>query len=416
MTTTLALTPQLAARLAEAATRWEQTAVSVAPADRASAEDGVRAAYRAAGLPKPARFVWLDSPARGAIAAALLTCGPGALRAAGLDDLVADVLATLETLDAGRPVREAVRTRPWEQARARASELLGPSGWAAAWALTGRELWPGVDRLVGEIRRGIGQLATAHDSPAAEAPVTHSSPAAEATASVPADGDRAEIEALLRRVTLDAVLGQHDAAWLCLFDALGRPPEGDVLGPPLLDASSLAGLMQVSRAAGWWWPFERVVVLTERPVVHHRDELGRLHRATGPALAYPDGFALHAWHGMPVPPHFGAAMADLSPDRIRAEPNAELRRVMLEHYGFDRYLTESDATRVHQDTTGVLWRVDLADDEPLVMVEVLNSTPEPDGTRRTYFLRVPPWVTTAREGVAWTFGLRPEEYDPSRQT
>ncbi|WP_442810207.1 DUF6745 domain-containing protein [Streptomyces sp. W16] len=32
------------------------------------------------------------------------------------------------------------------------------------------------------------------------------------------------------------------------------------------------------------------------------------------------------------------------------------------------------------------------------MVEVLNSTPEPDGTHRTYWLRVPPSTRTARAG------------------
>ena len=39
------------------------------------------------------------------------------------------------------------------------------------------------------------------------------------------------------------------------------------------------------------------------------------------------------------------------------------------------------------------------------MVEVQNSTPEPDGSYRTYFLRVPNHTFTARDGVAWTFGL-----------
>jgi hypothetical protein len=71
---------------------------------------------------------------------------------------------------------------------------------------------------------------------------------------------------------------------------------------------------------------------------------------------------------------------------------------------------------VHRDETGVLWRVEFDDDEPLVMVEVINSTPEPDGSRRTYFLRVPPDTETAREGVAWTFGLTAEEYQPLAQT
>ena len=50
------------------------------------------------------------------------------------------------------------------------------------------------------------------------------------------------------------------------------------------------------------------------------------------------------------------------------------------------------------------------------MVEVVNSTPEPDGTRKTYFLRVPPTTRTAREAVAWTFGLRADAYRPAVET
>ncbi len=50
------------------------------------------------------------------------------------------------------------------------------------------------------------------------------------------------------------------------------------------------------------------------------------------------------------------------------------------------------------------------------MVEVVNSTPEPDGSHRTYWLRVPPSTRTAREGVAWTFGLDSAAYEPLVQT
>jgi hypothetical protein len=157
-------------------------------------------------------------------------------------------------------------------------------------------------------------------------------------------------------------------------------------------------------------------VVTERPVELHRDEAGRLDRGDGPALAYADGFALHAWRGLPVPGAFLDRLGSLTPAEIRAEENAELRRVMLEFYGYDRYLEESGAQPVHRDETGVLWRIALPGDEDVVMVEVVNSTPEPDGTSRTYWLRVPPSTTTAREGVAWTFGLSGEAYEPLRQT
>jgi len=95
---------------------------------------------------------------------------------------------------------------------------------------------------------------------------------------------------------------------------------------------------------------------------------------------------------------------------ITAERNAEVRRVMLERYGQARYIRESGAQVVHRDDWGTLYRAELVDDEPLVMVNVLNATPEPDGSYHDFFLRVPPTVRTALEAVAWTFDMKPQEY------
>ncbi|GAA3230617.1 DUF6745 domain-containing protein [Actinocorallia longicatena] len=362
------------------------------PADRPRAEAGVAAAYEAAGLPVPARFLWAPSPAAGAVLAVLLRDGlpepgktagllaPAALaelsRSAGRELGAADVRPWLLSLAAGAPVRESVRTRPWEAQRAAAYADLGPEEWARAWARTGGRSWEQVNALVTRVRRAIGELGE------------QAGPAQ---------------QALLRGATLDAVLGQHEAPWLELFASLGR------LDP-------LRGLAETAGSAGWWWPYENLVILTERPDDLHRDEPGRLHRGDGPALGYPDGFALHAWRGMPIPPGFIATLATLTARQILAEDNAELRRVMLEHFGYDRYLAEIDAKPLHRDATGTLWRIDLPGDEPVVMVEVLNSTPEPDGSTRTYYLRVPPDTTTARAGVAWTFGLTEEAYHPEKET
>ncbi|MFF5442320.1 DUF6745 domain-containing protein [Streptomyces achromogenes] len=119
---------------------------------------------------------------------------------------------------------------------------------------------------------------------------------------------------------------------------------------------------------------------------------------------------------MPVRTSFVAEPAALTPERIRSEENAELRRVMLEFYGYDRCLADSAARPLHRDETGTLWRTDLDGDEPVVMAEVLDSTPEPDGSHRTYWLRVPPATRTARQGVAWTFGPADAAYAPLRET
>jgi hypothetical protein len=175
-------------------------------------------------------------------------------------------------------------------------------------------------------------------------------------------------------------------------------------------------LAAVAEQAHWWWPFANTAVLSERPVAVHLDELGRLHQGDGPALAYPDGFALYRWRGVTIPASFAKTLAALTPELIRTERNAELRRIMLEHYGHDRYILDSGAEPVQQDEAGRLWRVPLPQDEAITMVEVVNSTAEPDGTFHTYWLRVPPSTKTAKAGVAWTFGLTEAEYQPSVQT
>ncbi|MFD8700629.1 DUF6745 domain-containing protein [Kitasatospora purpeofusca] len=357
---------------AEVTARWRTTAAATGPADRAGVERAVRAAYRAAGLAEPADIRWFGSPLAAAEAAL-------ELRAAGAST-----------------VREAVRTLPWEAVRRQAVERTGAVGWPPLWALTGGELGPVTNALADRIRAALlDRLAP--DPAVGDVP--------------PGDaGVARERRTAARLALLDAVRGQHDAPWFAAFEAAG------VLGAEGAAGAGIAALAEVARTTGWWWPYADTVLISERPTALHRDEAGRLDRADGPALEYSDGFALHAWRGMPVPAEFLAGLGTVTVERIRTEENAELRRVLLEHYGYERYLADSGAEPMHRDETGVLWRIQLPDDEPVVMVEVVNSTAEPDGTFRTYWLRVPPDTRTARAGVAWTFGTTEAEYYPQRET
>ncbi|MGW5385651.1 DUF6745 domain-containing protein [Nocardia sp. NPDC003963] len=345
---------------------WRALSAVTGPGDRAAAERGVRLAYERAGLRAPGRIRWARSPLE---AVRILS------------------EATLSG-EAGAPVREQVRSAPWAAERDRLHTASGAREFARHWQATGAGLWELTAPVVNRIREGVV---------AAVAPVAEE-PADEPGLARPAGQEELRARLLL----LDAVMGQHDAAWLCAFDTGAGTP--------------LEGLAAVAREAGWWWPYENLVVLSERPTALYRDEAGRLDRGDGPAIGYSDDFALYAWRGMPVPGEFIAELATLTADRIRTEENAELRRVMLEHYGYDRYLSESGAEPVQRDETGILWRIPLTGDEDVVMVEVVNSTPEPDGTSRTYWLRVPPATRTAREGVAWTFGVGEADYRPLVQT
>lgn len=173
-------------------------------------------------------------------------------------------------------------------------------------------------------------------------------------------------------------------------------------------------------SACWWFPHRRFVMVCERPSYIRRELTDparprgqgshRLHCEDGPAVAWPDGWGVWSIHGVGVPRHVVEAPETLTPAEILGEANAEVRRVMIERFGAERLMREAAAERVQQDDYGTLWRLEIDEDEPLVMIEVVNSTAEADGSRKRYWLRVPPDMDTARAAVAWTFAMRADEY------
>jgi hypothetical protein len=145
------------------------------------------------------------------------------------------------------------------------------------------------------------------------------------------------------------------------------------------------------------------------------DEAHRLHNDDGPALQFADGLTLYAWHGTVVGRN-AIESANLTINKIHAENNIESRRVMIERFGIARYITESGAVIINQDKWGTLYCQSVRGDEPILVLKVTNATAEPDGTFREYFLRVPPQTMTAREAVAWTFGMDEKDYHPDEET
>ena len=220
----------------------------------------------------------------------------------------------------------------------------------------------------------------------------------------------ASVGASVRDSVWASVYGQHEAGWLSFYDyfrnAAGLTTQTD----------RLQGLSALAQSAGWAIPHQQVCWVSERHNILARDERGRLHSIAGPAVAYPDGWAIYAVHGVRVPEQVITAPQTLTIKQIEYETNAEVRRVMVERFGMERFILESGAQLVHTDECGALYRKELSQDEPLVAVHVVNSTPEPDGSVKKYILRVPPTIQTAREAVAWTFNLKPEQYKPQIET
>jgi len=179
--------------------------------------------------------------------------------------------------------------------------------------------------------------------------------------------------------------------------------------------SALSGLWQVAKNAAWILPHERLCWLSERPTIIRSDTNGRLHAADGPALGCRDGWSVYAWKGVLVPPWIIERPERINVRSIAANHDPQIRRCMIDILTPQRFIAEGGAYRVSQDETGILWRQRWRW-EAWAAVEVVNGTAEPDGTRKHYFLQVPPTVRSAREAVAWTYGLTEQRYRPKLRT
>jgi hypothetical protein len=65
---------------------------------------------------------------------------------------------------------------------------------------------------------------------------------------------------------------------------------------------------QLARSAFMVLSWRGVTILVQHPIVARFDSRHRLHRTDGPALAWPDGYAVHAISGIRQTPERGAAM------------------------------------------------------------------------------------------------------------
>jgi len=361
-----ALTPAQKAQLQLYSDRWMAVRRSTAPVDRTAAEQGVVLAYRSAGLAPPTKIEWCSGPIQ----------------------LARTWLETVDKNRAGPNVRHRVITQALEQAGRNvggyrrsdwrlgidptrlatrdplgtevndavlnAAELFRPSVWSQFWRRTTRR-WA--------------------REPQAERPPSFT----------------------------QAGMSQHDSGWLALYQYLH-----DVCGFEQ-EMAKLGGLWQVAANMGWIVPHERICWISERHNILKGDAQGRLHSADGPALQYPDGWTIHAWKGVQVPGWIIQNRERITAAEIAKQRDRVIRRCMIDILSPEKYIATGDPIAMSRDETGILWKKRWQLDM-WAAVEVINGTPEPDGTLKHYFLQVPADVTSAREAVAWTYGMTPAQY------
>jgi len=216
----------------------------------------------------------------------------------------------------------------------------------------------------------------------------------------------------------------------------------DVCGLDLGDRQPITNaVITLGESSCWVWPHRDFVMLCERPKIVARDDRGRLHREDGPAAEWGDGWGVYAWHGVRVPADIILHPENITAERIAAEQNAEVRRVLLERFALlhaDDFAEALGAKVLDADLDQYERPRRLlsiaprpgTDDEPIVMVELRNATLEPDGSRKTYVLRCDPQLRplrargergrvqkmTCQNAVASLVGLTGAEYAPEVET
>lgn len=101
-----------------------------------------------------------------------------------------------------------------------------------------------------------------------------------------------------------------------------------------------------------------------------------------------------------------------SPYEILFGAKDSRQKLIEDNGGLNKLMGEIEKEVVHTDDFGELFKVFYErGDRYYYFVKVINGTPEPDGNYTEYFLEVPPDMETAKEAVAWTYGLHPDDYN-----
>jgi hypothetical protein len=92
--------------------------------------------------------------------------------------------------------------------------------------------------------------------------------------------------------------------------------------------------------------------------------------------------------------------------------NAEIRRLLLRGFGYEKFVMELGGAVIHRDGDSELilikWGIY---EDALKLVKVKDPS-----TGDFYILRVPLSVKTCKEAIAWTFGMSEEDYDLIKET
>lgn len=159
---------------------------------------------------------------------------------------------------------------------------------------------------------------------------------------------------------------------------------------------------------------ERVCLICGMPEILQRDDKGRLHSLSGPAIAWKDGYGQYYINGVPFDydKWFKFTSDKMDAIEIMCEDNQDKKRVMIMNYENEKLIRELRAVeksreKDNQGNDMVIWEIPQKDDDPMIFYEGVC----PSKMEKIY-LRLPPEYGGRRpiEGKIWSFPLLRREY------
>ncbi len=153
--------------------------------------------------------------------------------------------------------------------------------------------------------------------------------------------------------------GQQDAYWIAFYKFCR-----DVVGIKYQkDKSEVLDLWaEIAESCMWFWPYDDVCIISNRPSTVRMDQRDRIHDYNLPCVEFRDGWKVYAIHGVRVPEKYILTQIEkINPSEVLKESNAEVRTAVIKKCGFGHFRKHLKSKIVSSSNNNELIEFDLGD-------------------------------------------------------
>lgn len=162
---------------------------------------------------------------------------------------------------------------------------------------------------------------------------------------------------------------------------------------------------EVAQSATWFYPYEKAVVICDRPEEVHFNAAEQLHKEGGPAVKFRDNWGFWSLNGISVPQYIAETPAtELDTQKVLGETNVDTRREGLRRIPLDRVIKDTNAktldswkdANIGKWCDYVLYDMDFKDGKVRRVLQMMNPS-----VGVLHFERVEDNINTVKDALAF---------------